>query len=504
MDPEFPSTLTLVVASLLLLLILSKFRKPSESECDLNRIPGPKRLPVIGNIHLLLSKSMPHFIFRQLAAKYGPLMRLQLGGVPFLIVSSVEVAKQVLKTHDVAFANRPLMHAATTITYNYTNIAFAPYGEYWRNLRKICTLELLSAKRVRYFRPIREEENMNLAALIASKGGSPVNLSEVVGLSAFDITSRASVGEETEEKHTMTAAIKDGIALGSGLSVADLYPSNKILPVISGMNYKIQKVFRQTDRVFESIIGRHRAAGRRDERSEDLVDVLLKCQRDDAGVRLTTDNIKAVILDMFLAGTETSSTAVDWVMSEMIRNPGTLRRAQDEVREVFDDEGYVDEQKFDDLKYMKLVIKETMRLHPPVPLLVPRINSEICEIDGYKIPAGTRVMVNAWALGRDPKHWDEAEKFKPERFEGSSVDFKGNNLEFIPFGAGRRMCPGMAFGLANIEFSLATLLYHFDWEMAGGAGGEELDMEESFGATAKRKNDLLLVPTLKRPLRLVK
>lgn len=142
--------LSIIVASILLLSILLMLKKPSQSERDLNRIPGPKRLPVIGNLHLLLSKSMPHFIFRQLAAKYGPLLRLQLGGVPFLIVSSVEAAKQVLKTHDVAFANRPPMHAATTITYNCTDIAFAPYGDYWRSLRKICTLELLSSKRVRY------------------------------------------------------------------------------------------------------------------------------------------------------------------------------------------------------------------------------------------------------------------------------------------------------------------------------------------------------------------
>ncbi|XP_047974279.1 desmethyl-deoxy-podophyllotoxin synthase-like [Salvia hispanica] len=493
--------LSIIVASILLLLILSMLKKPTQSERDLNRIPGPKRLPVIGNLHLLLSKSMPHFIFRQLAAKYGPLLRLQLGGVPFLIVSSVEAAKQVLKTHDVAFANRPTMHAATTITYNCSNIAFAPYGDYWRSLRKICTLELLSSKRVRYFRPIREEENANLAAWIASKEGLPVNLSEIVGLSAFDITSRASVGEETEEKETMAAAIQQGIALGSGLSVADLYPSNKLLPLITGMDFKIRKVFRQTDRVFESIIRRHRAAGQSDERSEDLVDVLLKCQQDDAGVPLTNDNIKAVILDMFLAGTETSSTAVEWVMSEMIRNPRTLKKAQEEVRDVFANKGYIDEQNFEDLKYLKLVVKETLRLHPPVPLLVPRINSEKCEINGYQIPAGTRVMVNAWALGRDCSYWDEAEKFNPERFEGSNIDFKGNNLEFIPFGAGRRMCPGMSFGLANIEFALATLLYHFDWEMPAG---EELDMEESFGATAKRKNDLLLIPTLKRPLRSLK
>ncbi|KAL1552552.1 salviol synthase-like [Salvia divinorum] len=504
MEFVFPSLqmLTLIVSSFLFLFVVFKFKRATNKpECDLNRIPGPRRLPVIGNLHLLLSKSMPHFIFRQLATEHGPLMRLQLGGVPLLVVSSAEVAKQILKTHDVAFANRPPMHVARTVSYNYTSVAMAPYGEYWRYLRKICTLELLSSKRVRYSRSIREEENLNLAASIASsKEGSPVNLSEAVGLSAYDITCRSTVGEETAEKQTMAAAISQAAALGSGLSIADLYPSNKLLPFITGMSFRTRKAFRVTDRVLESIIRRRRASGRSDERSEPLLDVLLRCQQDDAEVRLTTDNIKAVILDMFFASTETSSTTVEWVMSEMIKNPSTLKMAQDEVREVFDLKGYVEEDKFEELKYLKLVVKEALRLHPPGPLLLPRISSKICEINGYQIPAGTRVMVNAWALGRDPKYWDEAEKFKPERFEGSSVDYKGNNLEFIPFGAGRRMCPGMSFGVDNVEVTLATLLYHFDWEMAG----QDLDMEEAFGITAKRKNDLLLIPTIRRPLRMIK
>lgn len=168
--------------------------------------------------------------------------------------------------------------------------------------------------RVRYFRPIREEENANLAAWIASKDGSPVNLSEIVGLSAYDITSRATVGEETEEKETMAAAIQQGITLGSGLSVSDLYPSNKLLPLLTGMNFKIMKVFRQTDRVFESILRRHRLAGQSDERSEDLVDVLLKCQQDDAGVPLTNDNIKAVILVRIDSSTKISLLSLSLVL----------------------------------------------------------------------------------------------------------------------------------------------------------------------------------------------
>ncbi|KAH6795163.1 hypothetical protein C2S52_005640 [Perilla frutescens var. hirtella] len=500
----------LIVFSVIFLFIFSKLLKLSKSENhDLDLIPGPKKFPVIGNLHLLVSKSPPHRVFRDLAVKHGGLMRLQLGGVPFLIVSTVEVARQVLKTHDVVFANRPPMHTATAVTYNYTDIGVAPYGEYWRHLRKICTLELLSGRRVKSFETIREEVCRNLAECIASNEGSPVNLSEGVYLSSFDITARAAVGKEAEEKRRMMAAIKGIIKLGSGLVVADLYPSYRLLPVITGLNFKIGRLFRQTDRILQGIINGHKVAkaaaadaGGGGGGDDDLVDVLLKCQEDDqAQVRLTDDNIKAVIMDMFMAGGESPATPIDWAMSEMVRNPATLKRAQDEVRQVFDDHGsHVDEEMFHELKYMKLVIKETLRMHPPLPLLVPRQNSERCEVDGYRIPAKTRVVVNAWALGRDPGYWADGEEFRPERFEDSPIDFKGNNLEYIPFGAGRRMCPGMAFGLANVEFLLAMLLYHFDWEMPNGSKDVELDMEEDFGATVRRKHDLLLIPTLKRPL----
>jgi cytochrome P450 len=135
-----------------------------------------------------------------------------------------------------------------------------------------------------------------------------------------------------------------------------------------------------------------------------------------------------------------------------------------------------------------------MRLHPPLPLLIPRESRERCEINGYEIPAKTRVAVNIWAIARDRSYWDEAESFKPERFVNSTIDFKGTNFEYIPFGAGRRICPGIAFALPNVELPLAMLLYHFDWKLPNGMKNEELDMSESFGFSLRRKNDLYLIP----------
>ncbi|KAH6783655.1 hypothetical protein C2S52_008614 [Perilla frutescens var. hirtella] len=468
-----------------------------------NVIPGPKKIPLIGNLHLLSGKSLPHHVFRELAVKHGGLMRLQLGEVPFIIVSSVEVAKQVFRTHDITFSNRFPTVASSILSYNYRDVAVAPYGYHWRQVRKVCTLELFSSKRVKSFRPIREEENFNLAKSIAANSGSPVNISEKLYLNSFDIITRSSVGDKTEEKGKFTRAIEETMELCSGLSLVDLFPSNRLLPLITGIEFKFKSIFRLTDGILQNIIERHRGGAVAQGRSEDLVDVLLKYQHTDAEFHLTDDDIKAVILDMFFAGSETSATAVGWAMSEMMRNPKILKRAQDEVRQVLDRKGsnsYVDEAEFGELKYLKLVIDETLRLHPPLPLLVPRMSSERCEIDGYEIPAKTRVIINAWALGRDPKHWNDADKFIPERFENTTIDYKGNNFEYIPFGSGRRICPGMSMGLINVEFTLATLLYHFDWEMPFGIKNDALDMTETIGVTAKRKHDLLLIPTLARPL----
>jgi cytochrome P450 len=201
---------------------------------------------------------------------------------------------------------------------------------------------------------------------------------------------------------------------------------------------------------------------------------------------------------MFTAGGETSSGAVLWGMSEMVKNPKVMEEAQSEVRRVFDKKGFVDETEFHQLVYLKSVIKETLRLHPSLPLLLPRESRERCQINGYEIPAKTRILVNAWAIGRDPRYWIEAESFKPERFANSLIDFNGTNFEYIPFGAGRRMCPGLAFGIPNVELPLAQLLYHFDWKLPNGMKNEELDMAESFGISVGRKHDLCLIPITRR------
>lgn len=175
-------------------------------------------------------------------------------------------------------------------------------------------------------------------------------------------------------------------------------------------------------------------------------------------------------------------------------------QAQAEVRGVFMGQMKVTEERLSKLSYLQLIIKETLRLHTPGPLLIPRECQEHCPILGYDVPKGTMVLVNAWAISRNPDYWDEPNMFNPERFLADTRDLKGNDFDFIPFGAGRRICPGMSFGLANITLGLANLLFHFDWSLPEGVNPSELDMTETMGITARRKEDLMLSATLRFPL----
>ncbi|KAH9702904.1 hypothetical protein KPL70_010927 [Citrus sinensis] len=476
------SSLLILLAILLSAFTLLKLEKKSETNNRISNLPpGPWKLPVIGNLHQLAG-SLPHHGLRDLSKKYGPLMLLQLGQVPTVIVSSPEVANEVMKAHDVIFASRPHFPAAQIMSYNYRDIILSPYSDSWKQLRKICVSEILSAKRVQSFQSVREAEVSYLINWISSKAGSVVNLTENVYSLMYGITSRAAFGYRSRDQEAFVSVIEEATKVISGFNIADIFPSIGLVQWLTGNKSQVEKLHQEADRIVENIINEHK---KRKETlkncktgdDEDLVDVLLKIQGlGNYGSSLTTDNIKAVISDIFGAGSETSATTVDWAMCEMIKNPRVIKKAEAE-----------------------LVVKETLRLHPPGPLLLPRECGERCKINGFDIPVKAKVIVNAWSIGRDPKYWTEPESFIPERFLDYSVDYKGTNFAYIPFGAGRRICPGTSFGLASMELTLAMLLYHFEWKLPNGMKHEDLDMTEAFGATVRRKQDLCMIPIPHHP-----
>ncbi|EXB94456.1 Cytochrome P450 71A1 [Morus notabilis] len=463
----------------------------------LNLPPSPPKLPIIGNLHQLGNN--PHVSLQKLAQKYGPIIYLQLGQVPTVIVSSARVAKEALKTHDLALSSRPQIFSAKHLFYNCTDIVFSPYGAYWRYIRKICILELFSAKRVQSFGFIREEEVAHLVRRVSESYPGTTNLSKMLGLYANDVLCRVAFGRDFSgggdyDKQGFQKMLEEYQELLGGLSVGDFFPSMEFVHALTGTKSRLVATFHRFDQLFDQIVAEHADPDRKNVEHKDLVDVLLDIQKNESGdITLTMDNVKAIILDMFAAGTDTTFIVLDWGMTELILNPKVLEKAQAEVRSVMGERKVVLESDLPQLDYMKAVIKETFRLHPPAPVLVPRESMEHVTTDGYDIPAKTRIFVNAWAIGRDPESWEDPEAFKPERFMGSSIDFKGQDFELIPFGAGRRICPAMTFGTASVELALAQLLHSFDWELPPGVAAKDLDMTEVFGITMHRKASLIVL-----------
>ncbi|CAI0433767.1 unnamed protein product [Linum tenue] len=470
------ATILLVVT----LFILIKQKKLSKTAAAaLNLPPGPKKLPIIGNIHQMPG-DLPHRRLRDLAGKHGPdVMSLQLGELSYIVISTPEAAKVTDK-----------------LFYGRKGIGFAPYGDHWRQMRKLCTLELFSARRVQSFRRIREEAVANLVASLtaAAAGETSVDLTRMASTVTSAITTRAAFGKAQE----LTDAANFMVVVDN---ISDL------LGGFSGLKAKLEKMSKASDSVLDQIIDEHksrrtRAATTKDDRhgsyKEDLVDVLLNLQEkqvDLGAPPITMEVVKAITLELFLAGIETSATTIEWTMSEMINNSRVLQMAQEEVRQVYGDDGqnHIDEASLDQLNYLDMVIAESLRLHPPGPLLLPRENgNQKVELSSYEVPINTKVIVNVWAINRDPRYWKEAERFLPERFMDYSIDYKGTDFQFIPFGAGRRMCPGVSFGMAIVKLTLANLLFHFDWVLP--AGQKSIDMTECFGMTLRKQYALHLIP----------
>ncbi|GJN09670.1 hypothetical protein PR202_ga27695 [Eleusine coracana subsp. coracana] len=488
------TTGTFVLLCLVSLPILVTLLRPKTTPSSKKRRPpGPWNLPLVGGLlHLL--KSHPHIALRDLANKYGPVMFLRIGQIDTVVISSPGAAQQVLQEKDLTFASRPSIPNLEIFCYGNVDVALAPYGAYWRMLRKLCTMELLSGKMVRKLAPVRNYETLSLIRKIhvGSKCKEPVNLGKLLVSCANAITSKAAFGQvcSGELQDQFLSAIEVAIKISGGMSFGDLFPSMQFVDVITGVRRRSWQARWQLDVVFDKIIAQCDA-----QRGDDLVSVLLRIRdKGELEFPFDTTNIKAIIADMFTAGTETTSSVAEWVMLELMKNPDVMAKAQDEVRRVFGNKSAQDhENLIDELPYLKIVIKEGMRLHPVVPLLIPRLCRETCDIGGFEVVEGTRVMVNTWAMARNPEHWHDGEKFWPERFEDGKTDYKASRFDYLPFGAGRRRCPGDNFGLAVLELIVARLLYYFDWSLPDGIHPDEINMDVVFGVTMRRKYQLHLV-----------
>ncbi|XP_042042854.1 cytochrome P450 71A6-like [Salvia splendens] len=489
--------LILLLSTPLILFFLHKWRRSHSSPSRKRPPPSPPKLPGLGNLHQM--GQLPHRSIQSLSRRHGPLMLLHFGKVPVLVASSSEAAREIMKNQDLIFASRPKMSIPARLLYNCRDVAFAPYGEYWRRIRSVCVLHLLSSKRVQSFRRVMEEETSLMVEKIRSSSTGVINLRDAVASMTNDVISLVSLGKKSgggeRNFHRIIAELEELLGV---VPLWEYIPWLSWMRRFDGVDGRIERVAKALDQFLESVIEEHRVR----ERSEcdgdelDFVDILLDFQRENengSGSSVDDDTIKAIILDMYAGGTDTTSTTLEWTMTELVRNPTTMKILQNEVREVVGSKIKIEERDLEKMLYLKAVTKESLRLHPPLPLLVPRELTQDTKVLGYDIVSGTRVLINAWAIARDSLLWEKPEQFYPERFLETNIDYKGLHFELTPFGSGRRGCPGVTFATTVYELALAKLVYNFDFELPNGVKIEELDVSESSGLTMHKKFPLLVV-----------
>ncbi|CAI9094354.1 OLC1v1030079C1 [Oldenlandia corymbosa var. corymbosa] len=485
----------------LLFLHLQKKHKTRK----IHRPPGPPGLPFIGNLHQFDSLK-PHLFLKNLSQKYGPLMSLRLGSRKVVVISSAKIAKEALTTHDLVVSNRPRLVSHQKYSYNGLEVAFSPYGEYWRKMRKLTVLHLLSAKRVQSFHPIIEDEVSILINEISDLccSSQVINLSSMVTNFTSSVVCRIAFGkkygkEDYVQKRRFEEILHECQALFAGFFVSDYLPWLSWMDKLSGMFDRLEKNARDLDLFYQDLINEHLNPNRPDAMNDDILDLLIQIkQEQSSSTDFTWDHIKAMLMDIFVAGTDTNAAVITWAMTALMKTPSVMKRAQNEIRDLIKKKGTMAEkgtmgEVLEDLPYLDAIIKETFRLFPPAPLLVPRETTQNCTIEGYDIESKTLVFINAWAIARDPENWKNPEEFSPERFLDNSIDVRGNDFQLIPFGGGRRGCPGIALALSTAKLLLAHLLHSFDWELPFGMKREDIDTDTLPGITMHKRNPLRLM-----------
>ncbi|XVF63954.1 hypothetical protein PTKIN_Ptkin09bG0128200 [Pterospermum kingtungense] len=475
--------------------------------------------PIIGHLHLLGGSDQ--LLYRTLGAmadKHGPAFTIRLGSRHAFVVSSWEVVKECFTTNDKALASRPTTVAAKHMGYNYAVFGFAPYSSFWREMRKIATLELLSNRRLEMLKHVRiSEVDMGIKELYNlcyNNGSSPVlvdlkqwfedlTLNVVVRMVAGKRYFGASAVGDDGEARRCQKAISQFFHLIGIFVVSDALPFLWWLDM-QGHEKAMKKTAKELDDLLEVWLKEHRqrriSGGIKAEGQQDFIDVMLSLQEEGHLSNFQYDedtSIKSTCLALILGGSDTTAGTLTWAISLLLNNRDMLKKAQEELDLHVGRERAVDESDIKHLVYLQAIIKETLRLYPAGPLLGPREAIEDCTVAGYHVPAGTRLVVNVWKIQRDPRVWPNPSAFLPERFLKShaNIDLRGQQFELIPFGSGRRSCPGASFALQLLHLTLARFLHAFE---LATPSDQPVDMTESPGLTIPKATPLevLLNPRL--------
>ncbi|KAI3807148.1 hypothetical protein L1987_23072 [Smallanthus sonchifolius] len=473
-----------ILISLLLLLASYLFtfhlrRKPS----NLPPTVFPS-LPIIGHLYLL--KPPLYRTLAKISAKHGPNLNLKLGYRRVLVISSAAAAEECFTKNDIVFANRPKMLFGKIIGANYTSLAWSPYGDNWRNLRRIASIEILSIHRLNEFHDIRVEETRLLIQKLLSNS-SPVTVKFAFYELTLNVMMRMISGkryfggddpELEEEGKRFRRMLDETFVLAGASNVGDYLPVLSWLGV-KGLEKKLVKLQEKRDVFFQGLIEQLRKSKGTEgvNKRKTMIELLLSLQETEPEY-YTDAMIRSFVLVLLAAGSDTSAGTMEWVMALLLNHPDVLKKVQTEIDTVIGNNRLVDESDIPSLPYLRCIINETLRLYPAGPLLVPHESSSDCVVGGYNIPRGTMLIVNQWAIHHDPKVWNEPEKFKPERFEG--LEGTRDGFKLLPFGSGRRSCPGEGLAVRMIGMTLGSIIQCFDWERMSE---QMVDMTEGHGLT---------------------
>ncbi|KAL5754798.1 hypothetical protein ACOSP7_023018 [Xanthoceras sorbifolium] len=471
--------------SIILIVIIFAFRFFIESKTarkNQNLPPGPSPIPILGNLHLI--KLPVHRTLYQLSQKYGPVFSLWFGSRFVTVVSSSSAVEECFTKNDVVLANRPEFLAGKHIGYNYSNMVSAPYGEHWRNLRRISALEILSTTRVNTFRSIRIDEVNQLLKKLSRdslRGVAKVGLRPLFTELTFNDIMRMVTGKRFygDDANDAGEAKMHRELMAEIMDVSQTSNPVDFLPILKWINYadyekKLITLDQRSDQFLQNLIEEHRRKEEEDsKRTNTMIDHLLSLQESQPEY-YTDQIIKGLVLVLFVAGTDTSAVTLEWAMAELLNRPDVLKKARAELDGEIGYTRLIDESDIPKLRYLQSIVHETLRLHPAIPLLLPHKASETCTIGGYNVPRDTIIFVNAWAIHRDPTVWDDPTSFNPERFDNGEDQAQ----KILSFGMGRRACPGAALAHRTLGLTLGSLIQCFDWERVGD---KEIDMRELGG-----------------------
>ncbi|MCD9637705.1 hypothetical protein HAX54_021142 [Datura stramonium] len=458
-------------------------------------------LPIIG--HLYLFKKPLHKTLAKISEKHGPLLFLRFGSRPVLLVSSPSLAEECFTKNDLVFANRPRLLAGKHLGYNYTTLVWASYGQHWRNLRRISTLEILSTLRVQLFADIRRQEvRALLQRLVRGKTSGGDSNTKVADMKAafFETTLNILMmmiagkqyygdsGEKLEESRRFKEIVTETFQLSGATNVGDFVPLLKWMGV-NKLEDKVKLLKEKRDKFMQDLIEEHKKSRKGssvEQKNNTMIDVLLSLQ-DSEPDYYTDEVIRGMAIVMLTAGTDTTASTMEWALSLLLNNPEALKKAQKEIdTHIGESSRLLDDSDLSQLPYLHGIINETLRMFPAGPFLVPHESSGVCVVGGFRVPRGTMLLVNLWAIQNDAKLWEEPNEFKPERF----IDIKGqrDGFRLMPFGYGRRGCPGENLAMHVAGLALGSLIQCFEWERISK---ELVDMTEGPGLTTPKAIPLL-------------